>query len=79
MDENALICPPAIEEAFKLPLPLREGKREGSGGRYFALTELFSLEEEKMNFLRFFICVIFIALIAAIGLAQDPNAKHFEK
>jgi hypothetical protein len=32
-----------------------------------------------MNFLRFLICVIFIALVAAIGLAQDPNAKHFEK
>jgi len=32
-----------------------------------------------MNFLRFLICVIFIALIAAIGLAQDPNAKRFEK
>ncbi|HEX7723318.1 MAG TPA: hypothetical protein VF397_14255 [Pyrinomonadaceae bacterium] len=32
-----------------------------------------------MNFLRFLICVIFIALVAAIGLAQDPNVKHFEK
>ena len=32
-----------------------------------------------MNSLRFLICVIFIALIAAIGLAQDPNVKHFEK
>src|SRR5437763_12291616 len=32
-----------------------------------------------MNFLRFLISVIFIALVAAIGLAQDPNAKHFEK
>ena len=32
-----------------------------------------------MNSLRFLICVIFIALVAAIGLAQDPNAKHFEK
>jgi hypothetical protein len=35
MDENALICPPAFEEAFKLPLPLGEG------------TKLFSFEEEK--------------------------------
>jgi len=33
----------------------------------------------EMNFLRFLICVIFIALVAAIGLAQDPNVKHFEK
>ena len=32
-----------------------------------------------MNFLRFLICVIFVALVAAIGLAQDPNVKHFEK
>jgi len=32
-----------------------------------------------MNSLRFLICVIFIALVAAIGLAQDPNVKHFEK
>ena len=32
-----------------------------------------------MNSLRFLICLIFIALIAAVGLAQDPNVKHFEK
>ena len=32
-----------------------------------------------MNSLRFLICVIFIALVAAIGLAQDPNVKRFEK
>ena len=32
-----------------------------------------------MNSLRFLICVIFIALVAAIGLAQDPNVKHFDK
>ena len=32
-----------------------------------------------MNFLRFLICAIFIALVAAIGPAQDPNVKHFEK
>lgn len=32
-----------------------------------------------MNSSRFLICVIFIALVAAIGLAQDPNVKHFEK
>ena len=32
-----------------------------------------------MNFLRFLICVIFVALVAAVGLAQDPNVKHFEK
>jgi len=32
-----------------------------------------------MNFLRFLICVIFIALITAIGVAQDPNVKHFAK
>ena len=32
-----------------------------------------------MNFLRFLICVIFVALVAALGLAQDQNVKHFEK
>jgi hypothetical protein len=32
-----------------------------------------------MNSLRFLICAIFIALVAAIGLAQDPNVKRFEK
>src|SRR5438045_9515443 len=32
-----------------------------------------------MNFLRFLICVVFMGLVAAIGLAQDPNVKHFEK
>jgi hypothetical protein len=32
-----------------------------------------------MNSLRFLICVVFLALVAAIGLAQDPNVKHFEK
>jgi len=32
-----------------------------------------------MNSLRFLICVIFIALVAAIGLAQDPDVKRFEK
>ncbi|HXI74080.1 MAG TPA: hypothetical protein VNG94_00740 [Pyrinomonadaceae bacterium] len=32
-----------------------------------------------MNSLRFLICVVFIALVAAIGLAQDPNVKRFEK
>ena len=32
-----------------------------------------------MNFLRFLICMIFIALVAAIGPAQDANVKHFEK
>ena len=32
-----------------------------------------------MNSLRFLICVVFIALVAAVGLAQDPNVKRFEK
>ena len=32
-----------------------------------------------MNSSRFLICVVFIALVAAIGLAQDPNVKRFEK
>ena len=32
-----------------------------------------------MNSSRFLICVIFIALVAAIGLAQDPNVQRFEK
>jgi len=33
----------------------------------------------EMNSLRFLICVVFLALVAAIGLAQDSNVKHFEK
>jgi len=32
-----------------------------------------------MNFLRFWILMIFIAVVAAIGVAQDPNVKHFAK
>ena len=32
-----------------------------------------------MNSLRFLICVVFISLVAAVGLAQDPNVKRFEK
>src|SRR5437764_14568281 len=32
-----------------------------------------------MNILRFLICVIFVALVAALGLAQAQNVKHFEK
>lgn len=32
-----------------------------------------------MNFLRPLICLILVALVAAVGTAQDPNVKHFEK